>query len=63
MSLSRKNYVKVAEILKKHSPESNYVFTEESRILWGSLMSHLTRYFEEDNERFDVERFTKACGM
>ena len=51
MTLSRKHYRKIAEIIR--------VFG-----VYGTpaIVDKLSQYFAEDNPRFDKERFIDACG-
>jgi len=49
--MTRKHYKAIAEILKKDT-----CYNEE-------LVNNLGKFFKEDNPRFKLERFKKACGF
>jgi hypothetical protein len=55
--MTRKDCVKTAEILKKHF-ESNPQLTQE---VFEDLVDEFSLMFEEDNERFDSDKFLEAC--
>ncbi len=46
--LSKKHYVRIAEVIKEHQPSATFVID-------------LMAYFNEDNPRFDEDRFIEAC--
>ena len=54
MSMSRKHYVMIAEVINGMS----------GKILLSKrgLVNKLSQVFEADNERFDEETFIKACN-
>ena len=53
MSLSRKHYQAIADIIRtRGTSNKNQV---------ENIKSDLAEYFQEDNPRFDKERFWKAC--
>tara|TARA_R110002020_G_C16113441_1_gene759751 strand:- start:400 stop:588 length:189 start_codon:yes stop_codon:yes gene_type:complete len=54
MSMSRKHYVMIAEVINGMS----------GKILLSKrgLVNKLSQVFEADNERFDDETFIKACN-
>jgi hypothetical protein len=54
--MTRKDYVKTAEILKSFSNEIYPTVFEDMVDLFAD-------YFLNDNERFDRERFETACGL
>jgi hypothetical protein len=54
--MTRKDYVKTAEILKSFSNEIYPAVFEDMVDLFAD-------YFLNDNERFDRERFETACGL
>jgi len=57
--MTRKDYVKVAEILSNYFATS--VFDEQGEILFADLVDEFSLMFESDNERFDPSRFAIAC--
>ena len=63
--LTKKDYVAIAEII-----ENEYnLFDDtgeddtEGKHATRSIAGKLADYFEQDNSRFDRERFMKACGL
>jgi hypothetical protein len=54
--MTRKDYVKTAEILKGFSDEIHPNVFED-------LVEEFAQYFMSDNDRFDKARFEKACGV
>ena len=57
--MTRKDYVKVSEILSNYFATS--VFDEQGEILFADLVDEFSLMFETDNERFDANRFAIAC--
>jgi hypothetical protein len=57
--MTRKDYVKVAEILSNYFATS--VFDEQGEMLFADLVDEFSLMFESDNERFDASRFAIAC--
>jgi hypothetical protein len=57
--MTRKDYVKVAEILSNYFATS--VFDEQGEILFADLVDEFSLMFETDNPRFDSNRFAIAC--
>jgi hypothetical protein len=57
--MTRKDYIKVAEILSNYFATS--VFDEQGEILFADLVDEFSLMFESDNERFDASRFAIAC--
>ena len=51
--LSRKHYVKIAEIIKDT--------TNDNSIDASFLVERLSVYFKSDNHNFSMERFQTAC--
>ena len=61
MSMSKKDYVKVASII--HDAIEN---ADPSYDAWASVAEageHLADMFAADNPRFDRDRFRKAAGL
>lgn len=54
--MTRKDYVKTANILKAFSDEIHPQVFED-------LVEEFAQYFMSDNDRFDKARFEKACGV
>jgi len=54
--MTRKDYVKTAEILKGFSDEIHPQVFED-------LVEEFSQLFKSDNDRFDFARFEKACGV
>ena len=54
--MTRKDYVKTAEILKGFSDEIHPNVFED-------LVEEFAQFFMSDNDRFDKARFEKACGI
>jgi len=54
--MTRKDYVKTAEILKGFSEEIHPNVFED-------LVEEFAQFFMSDNDRFDKARFEKACGI
>ena len=54
--MTRKDYVKTAEILKSFSEEIHPAVFED-------IVDLFSDYFLADNERFDKARFETACGV
>jgi hypothetical protein len=55
--MTRKDYVKTASILKTHF-ENNPQLSQE---VFEDLVDEFSLMFEEDNERFDSDKFLEAC--
>lgn len=63
MSLSRKHYEAVADILLDSANDgAEPTYDQHDRAVL-SVASRLADYFASDNERFDRGRFLKACGV
>ena len=56
MPMTRKEYIKVSNILKSFSDEIHPAVFED-------LVEEFAQYFGSDNERFDKARFETACGI
>jgi uncharacterized protein (DUF488 family) len=50
--LSKKNYIKIADILK-----ANYKYSGCNYLTLNKLVVDLIKYFREDNNNFDEEKF------
>lgn len=58
--MTKKHYKAIAEIIKAETSHVNpkflFIPTEE-------LSNKLADYFEQDNDRFDRDKFLSACGL
>jgi len=54
--LSKKYYMKFAEIIKNTEKLKNTLILDD-------FIIKLADYFYEDNPNFDYDRFIKACGL
>jgi hypothetical protein len=54
--MTRKDYIKTANILKGFSDEIHPQVFED-------LVEEFSQWFKSDNENFDFARFEKACGV
>ena len=59
MTLSRKDYKAIAQIL--HDQGDAFVRGDDGFHLLEILAHNLAWYFEQDNPRFDREKFIEAC--
>jgi hypothetical protein len=63
MSTSKKHYIAVAAIIKKHYiPAPAAGFDEGYAAGVAQVAEELADLFAEDNPRFDRAEFFKACG-
>ena len=68
MALSRKHYVAIAGILKeriqllKRQEERGYEDSDERVEEVCTLADEFTYYFQQDNPRFEKNRFMRAAG-
>jgi len=58
--MTRKDYIKIAAILKRHR-DSILELTEDD--ILDAIAFDLAYLFQEDNPRFDEERFYEAAGV
>ena len=54
--MTRKDYIKTANILKGFSDEIHPQVFED-------LVEEFSQWFKSDNDNFDFARFEKACGI
>lgn len=52
--LSRKHYIRIAEIIKSE---------KEKGLMMNELIEDLAKYFEEENPNFDKNKFIQACYL
>ena len=57
MSMSRRDYIKIAKVVK--NVQSNFINDES----YFDFIHSLCVIFEDDNDRFDSDRFKKATGV
>jgi hypothetical protein len=53
---SRRHYRVVGRVLLNNKPKYR-LQNEELRLLWKGIVSNFVEEFEEDNEKFDAEKF------
>ena len=66
MSLSRKHYQAIADLIKDQMVLSQPLTDQQSdaaAIAVSDLAIQLSHYFKADNSNFDRFRFLKACGL
>jgi hypothetical protein len=68
MSMSRKHYREVAELIKSQVDEMYSTFVNDDEIGTGqailfNITSGLATLFKIDNSQFDRQKFMDACGI
>ena len=63
MSLSKKHYIKIARALHQHSEELRRMGKLEAITTFHTGVAILIQVFEEDNPRFDRERFMDVVNV
>ena len=66
MSMSKKDYIKVASIIHTALQESVWMMSDPSYDAWASVAEvgqRLADMFAADNPRFDRDRFHEAAGL
>jgi DNA-binding MarR family transcriptional regulator len=58
--MTRKDYVETAKILAD-SRDGLLSLGQEGEEIFGNLLNDFAEMFESDNERFQFDRFAKAC--
>jgi len=53
---ARRHYEQIAKVFAEHSGN----FSPDSVIMWHALRESVANLFEQDNDRFDRERFLAA---
>ena len=56
--MTRKDYVLIADALRRSKPES---YSDEI-IAWNDVVNNLCINLEYENDRFDEKKFRKACN-
>ena len=59
--MSKKNYIAIAEIMRKHVEDCEHSPAELVRV--ELIASSLAGYFASENSRFDRKVFLSACGI
>lgn len=59
--MTRKHYVMLAAALARSKPERFHAGAEDAQWRWDCRV--IAEALAADNERFDRERFLKACGI
>jgi len=57
--MTKKDYIKFASLLNEHLNQIQDP-NVHTRLAFDSLVSHLCRVFQEDNDRFNNQRFRDA---
>lgn len=57
MSMTRKDYIKIAKVVSK----CRWAYVDED--VYFDFIYDLCVIFEEDNDRFDPDKFKKATGV
>ena len=52
--MTKKDYIKLANLIKEKATGNDYIFIDD-------LLDGLCTILEDDNPRFDRERFIAAC--
>jgi len=62
--MTRKDYIAFARILREIKPRKDNSADDYGAKLsqWGKMIEAIAGVFEDGNERFDREKFFKACG-
>lgn len=60
MSLSKKHFIRIAEIIKSIFDSAE---GEGIELLREDIVSQLAGYFREENPLFDDKKFSEACGV
>ena len=59
MSLTKKNYEAIAEIIKRNTSQTNSI----AKLTADLIIRDLSDYFQSDNPNFQPKLFKKACGL
>lgn len=60
--MTRKDYVRIAEALHNAKPHLGELYGPEGRA-WLAAVCSVADALGNDNERFDGDRFLRACGV
>jgi len=65
--MTKKDYIKIAKILREEREEACKQTSDQKHITHVTVIDNLTlelcKLFEEDNKRFDAERFKSAVNV
>jgi len=61
--MSRKDYEKVASLLKSKVESAHALSTLEDLVLIQDIAEGMSAIFIADNSAFDKQRFLNACGL
>jgi len=61
--MSRKDYIKLAQLIKDNSRTYNRVNHGMIHVVSTDIIDGLCDMLKEDNPNFDEDRFTTACGV
>ena len=56
--MSKRDYIAIAEIVRKTFKQKDL----SQNTCHDLLVLRLSKYFEEENDRFDITEFYRACG-
>jgi hypothetical protein len=59
--MTRKDYIATAEILNNYVKKNNSADKPSFVAEFDELVNEFISFFENDNERFDSEKFWEAC--
>ena len=60
--MTKKDYELIAKVIKVHA-NFKCTYTDQRKVEMLDLAIDLAVYFQEENPRFDRDRFLKACGL
>lgn len=72
MALSKKHFIRIAAEIKAELDKANSLIPDSKAAqveidgrtaALGNLACSLAKYFREENELFDGQRFIRACGF
>lgn len=61
--MTRKDYIKIANALAEVRAVDFGVYKSPARCALNMMEQKLTKIFQDDNPRFDAERFTAAANL
>jgi len=59
--MTRKDYIKIAKVIREHTRGADKEDGYEGSIAHYILVESLSDIFKNDNDKFDADRFKKAC--
>ena len=63
MSMTRKDYVALAEVIRGTVEQSGYVKTPEDRRIAEDIARGISEILSARNPAFDTNRFMNGCGV